>query len=68
MIELKIKQAILEKEEPFSLADLYSYFEDKGITNKKLILEVFNFLFDAGLIVLADASVPKYKSILTEVN
>ncbi len=46
-----IRKAIIEMEKPFCKADLLNRLEKQGFGNKGLILEIFNEMFDEGLIV-----------------
>lgn len=45
-----IRRAIIQMEKPFCTADLISRLKKQGFENKGLILEIFNEMFDEGLI------------------
>ena len=46
----KIRQTILSMEKPFCIADLFVVLNSEGITNRDLILEVLDELYERGLI------------------
>lgn len=48
---IKLRNAILDMETPFCLTDLYYHMEKKGFTDRKMILQVLDELYDDGLIV-----------------
>lgn len=45
-----IRKAILEMEKPFCKVDLLSRLQKQGFENKGLIIEIFNEMFEEGLI------------------
>lgn len=45
-----ISRTILNMEIPFKLSQLYEVLEQKGITDKELILDVLNQLYEKGLV------------------
>lgn len=59
-IRSAIRKAIIEMEEPFCKVDLLSRLEKQGFENKGLIIEVFNEMFDEGLI--------KYEKVIGREN
>lgn len=48
--KLEISRTILNMEIPFKLSQLYEVLEQKGITDKELILDVLNQLYEKGLV------------------
>lgn len=45
-----ISRTILNMEIPFKLSQLYEVLEAKGITDRELILDVLNQLYEKGLV------------------
>lgn len=45
-----ISRTILNMEIPFKLSQLYEVLEKKGITDRELILDVLNQLYEKGLV------------------
>ena len=45
-----IRKAIIQMEKPFCKADLINRLKKQGFENKGLIIEIFNEMFDEGLI------------------
>ena len=45
-----ISRTILNMEIPFELSQLYEVLESKGITDRELILDVLNQLYEKGLV------------------
>lgn len=48
--KVEISRTILNMEIPFKLSQLYEVLERKGITDKELILDVLNQLYEKGLV------------------
>lgn len=48
--KLVISRTILNMEIPFKLSQLYDVLEQKGITDRELILDVLNQLYEKGLV------------------
>lgn len=46
----EIRKAILAQSKPFCTQDLICRLQKKGITNKRIILDVLDELFDEGLV------------------
>lgn len=49
-LKVIISRTILNMEIPFKLSELYEVLETKGITDKELILDVLNQLYEKGLV------------------
>lgn len=45
-----VRKAIIEMEKPFCKADLLSRLKKQGFENEGLIIDIFNEIFDEGLI------------------
>lgn len=48
--KVTISRVILNMEIPFKLSQLYEILEKKGITDRELILDVLNQLYEKGLV------------------
>ncbi|MCM1543316.1 MAG: hypothetical protein NC121_18945 [Blautia sp.] len=48
--KLMISRTILNMDIPFKLSQLYEVLEQKGITDRELILDVLNQLYEKGLV------------------
>lgn len=48
--KVEISRTILNMEIPFKLSELYAVLEEKGITDRELILDVLNQLYERGLV------------------
>lgn len=48
--KVEISRTILNMEMPFKLSELYDVLEQKGITDRELILDVLNQLYERGLV------------------
>lgn len=49
-VRARIRRVILSAEEPFCTTDLFDDLDSEGITDRDLILEVLDELYDRGLI------------------
>lgn len=48
--KIEISRTILNMDIPFKLSQLYEVLENKGITDRELILDVLNQLYEKGLV------------------
>lgn len=49
-VRTEIRQTILAMEKPFCITDLFAALNSVGITNRDLILEILDDLYERGLI------------------
>lgn len=63
-VKAKISETILSMEKPFKLSQLYLTLEENGITDKYMILDVLNQLYESGMVDKTDVEddTPEYKS------
>lgn len=47
---MKIQQTILAMEKPFCITDLFVVLDSEGITDRDLILEILDELYERGII------------------
>ena len=55
-----VRVQILNQKQPFCLSDIYTRMSKKNITDKELVTQVLNELYDEGLIEYSKISTQKY--------